>query len=203
MSSVPTIADHQQRATTKLLEQSKNRPNFNSLLNAMTAVVQSFEDLSYPVLGGRSLATAVGLQLDHLGEIVGLGRNGLDDPTYKLYLIGTIAKNNSDSTTATLLNIVQALFEAKTANIISPLTGGHDHRRAPAVIGIEVGSPTVDPSLYATAISILKDALAATVRIMFVRTYTVGSSLGLKGSVTGQGLGAGGFPTLIYSDSGA
>lgn len=174
----------------------------------MTSVVQTFEtSIAYPVLEGRQLSNAVGAQLDGLGEIVGQQRQGQSDDVYRLFLAGRIFANSSDATTPTIIQLVQTVFEAKSVQIVSQASAGFAHRHAPGVLGLEIGSPGIDRSLWQQALSVCKDSLAAAVRIAWVSIYDTEASFTLDGPVGGAGLDGqaitGGMAELIYNDLGA
>ena len=207
MPNVGRITTHRADALGRLLQQSKNRPNITGVVGAFADAVQGLEDLAYPVLSGRQLNQAVGAQLDGIGELVGQARDGQDDATYRLFLAGRIYANNSAADTETIIALVTQVFGAKSVQVISPFSAGHAHRKAPAVLGIEVGSPSIATSLYPSAIQVLRDSLAAAVRISFVSVYDVAQSFAVNGPLAGSGLDgakdAMGMATLIFSDAGA
>lgn len=206
--TVVRIDDHQAQARDRLLQQSRGKSNFTALLNSMTAVVQSFEtELAYPVLEGRQLNEAEGAQLDGIGSLVGQLRGGALDAEYRLLLQGRIFANASDSTTPTIMALVTALFGAESVQVVSELSPGFSHRQSPGVLGIEIGSPTLPRSLWQQAIAVLKDSLAAAVRLSWVSIFSATDSFALAGPVDGAGLDGQavkmGMAENIYQDLGA
>lgn len=206
-SLVGQITTHRADALSRVLTQSRDRPNLTAVLGNLGDMAQAFEDMAYPVLDGRMLDKAEGVQLDGLGQLVGQPRNGQPDATYRLFLAGRVYANSSDSSVETLLALVRQVFGASTAQIVSAFSAGYSHRRGAAVVGLEVGTPTVDPALYPSATQVLKDSLAATVRLAFVTVFDAAGSFALASDLTGSGLDGKrtplGLANLIYSDAGA
>lgn len=203
------IETHQADAVSRLLEQLRGRPNITGIINALNGPTQVLEDVAFSVCGGRMLVdgSAVGAQLDGIGSIVGLSRNGLDDPTFRLLILGTIAQNNSHADIETILRIVQIVFSATYAMTITPESFGHSQHRGAASLAIEVGSPKLDPSLYTIVLGILRRSIAATVALSYVVTADATSAFALAGADTGLGLGdindasAGGMlASLVFSN---
>ena len=203
------ITTHAADGIARLLSQYKDRPILSALLNVLCVQAQQFEDAAFPVAAGRLLVggNAIGKQLDKIGELVGLERQGLSDAQYRILLIGTIAQNNSRADNETLLNIVETVFSAASSSIISPFSPGHSHRLAPAVVGVEVGSPTIDASLYTLVIGILQKSIASNVNLSWVSTFDADNAFALAGPQSGMGLGdnqvpdsGGTLATLIYNN---
>lgn len=71
---------------------------------------QEIEDVLFDLLTERGISTAVGVQLDNIGEIVGLARAGSQSDTeYRVVLLIQIRKNLSFGEGNTLINITAAL----------------------------------------------------------------------------------------------
>ncbi|RYF03282.1 MAG: DUF2612 domain-containing protein, partial [Deltaproteobacteria bacterium] len=103
--SYTVITTHVPDAVAKLTSAYSERPKATGLVMALAQEVQAIEDAIDQANQARLLFgnKAVGAQLDALGELIGLKRNGLDDPTYLALLYGTIAENNADGTTEALI----------------------------------------------------------------------------------------------------
>lgn len=204
--SVAKILSHQADAAARTLSQSR-KPRFLALLNAMTSQVQAAENGIYPILAGRAFDVATGVQLDRIGELVGQARAGQGDNVYRLFLQARIFASATDATTPTVTRLVQTLFDAKAVQVISQMSAGFAHRRAPAVLGLEIGSPKLDRSLWQQAIALIRDSLAAAVAISFVSVFDADASFALDGPVDGQGLDGeaitGGMAELLFQDQGA
>lgn len=204
--SVARITDHSAQAANRVLSQSR-KPRFLALLNAMTSQVQVAEDALYPLQESRFFGKASGADLDGIGQLVGQSRAGQNDAVYRLFLQARIFASATDATTPTVTRIVQTLFDAKSVQVISQMSAGFARRQAPAVLGLEIGSPALDRSLWQQAIALIRDSLAAAVSISFVSVFDADASFALAGPVDGQGLGGaaitGGMAELIFQDQGA
>lgn len=92
-------------------EQFKYAPNVQALA---TALLSSMEDVlaeQNQLFNNRSLQTAVGAQLDGLGDILGLTRQGLDDDQYRALLLFQVFVNTSKGTPEDLINAVRFLSQ--------------------------------------------------------------------------------------------
>lgn len=75
------------------------------LVAAFAAPAQDVENALQQLLLQRWIDTAVGVQLDQLGEIVGQSRQGLDDDDYRRFCRARILTNRSDGRFETLIAI--------------------------------------------------------------------------------------------------
>lgn len=201
------LTTHIADAKARMLTQFVGRPIITSIISMLAGAVQDAEDLAYPVGEGRQLAHAQGVQLDRIGELVGFARGGLEDGPYRVLLLATIASNNSKADTETLLRIIESVFSAKGGQVISPFSPGHARRQAPAVLGLEVGSPAIDKGLYDLVIRLVQNSIAAGVTLSWVSTYDDAEGFALAGPNQGLGLGSNNSPdsggklaTLIYNN---
>jgi hypothetical protein len=109
----PKITTHVADATSRLLSQYSDSPRIVALVQAIVSEIQTLEEAIYGIDDGRSLfGHPVGAQLDRLGELIGVARNGLSDASYLSVLRGAIAEDNSDGTSRTVVGAAAALFEA-------------------------------------------------------------------------------------------
>lgn len=162
------IPNHVQLALGRLLTQYKNKPGIVGVITALVNQIQALENGIFPLDQGRQLKFAVGAQLDQLGTLIGIERNGVDDATYVVLLMGTIAENNSDGTSIALLNIVQTVFEASTVFIKTPNSAGIG---APAQVAFGVGDPQISPSLYSLIQQIIVNSLGAAIRLNYLSSF--------------------------------
>lgn len=68
------IANHVERGLERILEQFKNKEKIKGLISAFIKPLQGAEDTLKDMVTNRSLENAEGVQLDLIGEIVGLER---------------------------------------------------------------------------------------------------------------------------------
>lgn len=183
--------DHQAEAETRYLAQYAQQPNWLSLVAALMPQIQGIEDALAQLPAARRLATATGENLDEVGGLIGLGRNGLDDTSYRLLLVGEIIEQHSDGTIGALESAATALFEAKSVQVRSAAMG-----EQPCSVYLEIGSPALDPTLFPLVISIFRKALAAAVTLRDVETYADADEFRLAGGGPGKGLGSATDPSV-------
>lgn len=160
----PLINNHVQQALARLLQQYKQRPLLAALITSLVVQIQDLENAIFALDAGRQLwngtnTPAVGMQLDEIGTIVGISRNGLDDATYLLFIFGKIAENFSDTTTSTILNVIGYVFQAQQV-IVQDIY--------PAGISVQVIGTPISPSLYLTAANLVQQSLGAGINLVFV-----------------------------------
>jgi len=102
---------HDTEALARLIEQFKELPNIAALINAYTEQTQDDEDVFWDLLLERALSTAIGAQLDGLGEIVGEERLGRSDDDYRLAITARIKRNVMSGTGDEILEILALLTD--------------------------------------------------------------------------------------------
>ena len=88
--------DHAATAAEVLLWQYWPADRVNAVLEVFMDDLQSIEDLQFQVLSETGIFTAIGTQLDTIGDIVLQDRQGLLDPAYRVFLLGRIYVNRAD-----------------------------------------------------------------------------------------------------------
>lgn len=147
---------------------------------------------------------AVGAQLDGIGQIVGIERNGLSDAEYLIFIIGTIAKNNSDTTIDTINTIAALLFQVDELSHFEFF---------PAEVDLQIPSTTpLQPSLFLTVANIIHSSLGAGIGLGFISLYDPDNFFAFTsvgGPPIGGGFGSlsnpadgGGFAGNIYNNPG-
>lgn len=105
-----------------LIEQFKRKPRMQSALRGWLQQAQEIECvLVEQLLAERSLDTAVGAQLDGLGQIVGEPRFGRTDERYRTQLRGVIAANRSNGLREEVLNVMRLVLTAPDGTPPGPL----------------------------------------------------------------------------------
>lgn len=105
------MGDYIKELRNDLLEQFRGKENIDALIRALGRQLQDVFDFYEQLRKDRGVKTAVGKQLDGVGDIAVLSRmeagklagnpipfDILDDETYRQYLIFKILKNNCDCT---------------------------------------------------------------------------------------------------------
>lgn len=113
---VDQITDHDDRMKELLIQQFKEQPNFQKMIDALAVGIQELEDVSNDMLEDRSINTAIGVQLDFLGELVGEDRLGRTDDDYRSAIRVRISINTSKGTPEDLISIFAALTNAGTVD---------------------------------------------------------------------------------------
>lgn len=158
------VTTHVTDGLARVMAQYKNSPQLTALVTALLGQVQKMEDAFFAMDDGRFLWNgttnpAIGAQLDLIGKIAGIQRNGMDDPTYLIFIVATIAQNNSDGSIPTILAICQGLFNPTRVAL---------NEGFPAEVRIEVYGPTVTTSLYALICTIVQASLGAGVELSMI-----------------------------------
>lgn len=93
------IPDHIARAKDRLIEQYKEKPKIEGLLEAIVKPLQELEDLFLALGTERWIDSAIGAQLDVVGKIVGAQREvGQNDEDYRLAIKAQIIMNLNQGT---------------------------------------------------------------------------------------------------------
>ena len=126
-------------------------------ITALYEQIQELEDSIYNLDSGRQLwngveSPSMGQQLDNIGTIVGISRNGLSDAQYLLFIFGKIAENFSDSTLDSITSVVGYLFQADQI-IVQELP--------PAGLLVEAFGSNIPDSLFSFAKNLVKAAMGA------------------------------------------
>jgi hypothetical protein len=193
------IDTHTADALFRLMQQYKDKPRLAALIAAFVDPAQDLESAIYALDAGRQLYSSVGKQLDNLGEIIGITRGGLSDAQYLIFLLGTIAKNNSDTTIDTMITLVQLLFSAQVVQL---------KEMYPAAVAFGVGGTTLDPALYPLVEQIIIDTLGAGISLVDLAVYDgLGAFAFAGGAQTDGGFGdvndsavGGTFASLIFNN---
>lgn len=156
---VTEITTHVEDALARFLQQYQGKVLIQGMTGAIVQQIQDLENGIYPIDAGRQIFNAVGTQLDNLGTIVGISRNGLSDAEYLLFIYGKIAENFSDTTITSILNIIQSLFRAQSLIF---------QEVYPAGVSVQVLGTPLDPSLYPVAITLVKESLGAGISLIFI-----------------------------------
>lgn len=133
--------------------------NIEKLLACLIAPCQDLEDALQQLRLERFVDTAVGDQLDVIGNIVGQLRWGLDDATYRRYIRARAATHNSDGTIEDLLTVCDLVVYDVLATYVLTQEGV-------ATARLTVTGVVLTDAFAAILFSFLKDARSAGVRIV-------------------------------------
>lgn len=149
MTDLVQESDHVGVALAKLLHQFKNSQKINELFGAILAPIQTSEDDLFALYEDRWPASAVGAQLDNLGEIVGQPRNGLEDDEYRLWIQARILVNRADGVGDDFLKLLELIAPEATADITD---------QYPAAVLLETFGLEQDPETIFDLLSLVKPA---------------------------------------------
>ena len=110
------VQDSQQALETSglLITQFKTQPNMVALAQIFGAKIQEIEDALFQLFNLRGVNTAFGAELDVLGAIVGVIREGLSDTDYATAIRAEILLNISSGTIQQLLALMYATYPSAT-----------------------------------------------------------------------------------------
>lgn len=109
--------DRLSTATDLLIDVFQSKANFIKLLSSYVAETQEIERMLMDMLDSFYVGTAEGDQLDAIGEIVGVDRQGLTDDLYRLRIRARILLNTSSGTVNQILKILQLMITDTDATI--------------------------------------------------------------------------------------
>ncbi len=162
------ITNYCERAQERLIEQFETKPNIIAYLCALIESLQDLEFVFGDLLTLRTLENAAGVQLDGLGDIVGIDRQGLTDNAYRTAIRFQIGINFSNGEPETLIALTRFITEGTVVNYtelyparVSLLTDGSTisaatipiiEQSAPAGVKIELTSTfgSLVPFAFAT-----------------------------------------------------
>lgn len=93
------ISDHVVRAKNRLIEQYKGKTKVEGVVEALVQPLQDIEDVLLQLKTERWIDSAIGIQLDKIGEIVGIEREyEQGDEDYRLLIKAKIIMNLNQGT---------------------------------------------------------------------------------------------------------
>lgn len=158
------ITDYVQRTLDLRIQQFKEKPRIAAIITALASQIQEIEAAAFQLLTQRSLFTAVGVQLDQIGNILGLARLGLSDNDYRAQLGGQILINTAQGDTERIIEIVRILTG-------SSFVAFHDLTPGNGEVGFD-GTITQTEAIFKAKID---SAASAGVRLILVEG-TLGNS---------------------------
>ena len=144
MSLPAYIFDHVDRAIDMIVTRLK-KPRITGFIITAAYEIEQLEDTLWQMIAERLLATAVGVNLDQYGKLVGEPRNGLTDGDYRAFIEARILSNLSNGEVNRLTQILSVIGRSIGPVIYHPLY--------PA--GMWFSYPTSSPSDATTAARIV------------------------------------------------
>lgn len=139
-----TSIDQVQLGKDRLVTQWADKTTVQGLLKSYTENVQTVEDVYGQLLNERSVFTAIGVQLDVIGTIVGEVRNGKTDEPYRQAILNRIAINRANGTPENIMTLLKTItgsttatiFEHYPANVHAHISGSPSNATADTLVGI-------------------------------------------------------------------
>lgn len=98
--------------TDLLIQQYKEKTKFKAILNAVANRCNDIETAIFELINEFNIENGSGIQLDIIGNILGLARNGRNDEAYKTLLKIKAEINFSSGTPETIIKTAQKLYNA-------------------------------------------------------------------------------------------
>ncbi len=156
---VDEITDHTGDAFKRLLQQYKNKPNLKAIIKIYADRMQELETVFISLYLARSVNDAVGVQLDQVGEIVGIKRPGSligDDEPYRTLIFVKIGQNVSQGEAERIISVAKLLTGSEYVHLLDILNGNVE-----LTITVDLGSQENVDATYRS----LEIVLAAGVRV--------------------------------------
>ncbi len=147
---VQGVTVHQNKAPFHTIERW-HKENFAALQASYTPEIQEAENALWDVWISRFIDYAQGEQLNMLGRLVGEGRNGRNDPNYRVRIRARIAINESFGRPKDIVKILQ-LVDPAVAEIVE---------FGPAAFRVDFQAPLSGVATHAEIASIVSEARAA------------------------------------------
>ena len=106
---ITVIPNHVAQALARLREQYQSKPNIEALIQSWTNQIQELEEITSDMSTNRTVNSAVGIQLDRLGELLNRPREGRTDEQYRIVLLAKISQNISRGTPEDVINVFKVL----------------------------------------------------------------------------------------------
>lgn len=151
------LEDHCVEALRRLITRYKGKPRLSDFLCTLADPLTELEAAAFDVWRGRQLGTAVGVQLDGLGDIVGEPRKDRSDADFEVFIRVKVLVNRSDGTVEDLAGIIRQAFGDDVEASVRPYY--------PASLVVSIPNMTVDPEDF---VLYLRAAKAGGVRLDFV-----------------------------------
>lgn len=156
-NTVVEILTHRADALKRRLEQYKNLPNLQNILEIHADRYQELETVFFSLYLARSIFDATGQQLDEVGEIVVLSRPaGANDDVYRAKLFVKIGQNVSNGEPERIIDVAKILTSSAWVHLIDLGSGS---------ISLTVSKDFIDQAAINAAYRDLEMVLAGGVRL--------------------------------------
>ena len=174
---VQKIDTHINDALSRVIEQYKCSEVMTSIITSLVEQIQIAEDSSFSLFNRLDILNSSGSNLDKIGEIVGLPRNGASDERYRLLLISKIGQNTSNGEPSKVISIYKLL--SNSGNV-------HLQELYPAAISL-TGDGDFNNSSPQEVYDVIQSIVAAGVRVDALISYDPECFFVFEGDPEGQG----------------
>lgn len=124
----PTLKNSVKVGLDRLTEQFEEKENIVGTVKSFLEETQKVEDLAFEVNTAYDKDTAIGVQLDTIGKLVGVKREGASDEAYRSRINNQIDANTADGTINSVIQTIKnSLKESVTyPNTINLMPSSHD-----------------------------------------------------------------------------
>lgn len=183
MSCVIPIPDHVQQALNRLVEQYREKANIEDLLRALNEGWQPMEDTNEDLCDLRGIDMAFGYQLDRLGAMFDVPRDGLNDDDYRLLIKAKILVTIAEGDPETMILVYKFLVGGSLV-VYQDLP--------PAGVGMAVNAD-ITPGKETDIYRFVQSVAPAGVRVDFLACFDPDESFAFEGPGGAPSLGALGF----------
>ena len=135
-------------AKNRLLSQFKDSPNINAVVELEANRFKTLDDAYYDLAVGRLLENAEGVNLDNIGNSLGIPRNGLSDFSYRQTILFKTISNRLTPDRDSLHNFITTLSGG-----YPELTTFHTSTNANNTVGFTSCYKYVDVTFYPNCVS--------------------------------------------------
>lgn len=145
------VVDHEAEGNDKLLSQYKSSPIFDVTLDTFTAKINELEAEFTKFKTELNIDTALGANLDLIGDILKSPVRPIDDEDFRKVLYALVVAYNSEGRASDILNLISKITQSDDINIID---------YGLASFGVQVFNPVLplDSDFITSAVNIAKSA---------------------------------------------
>lgn len=111
--NIVQIVTHQRDGLKRLLSQYKGRPNIEGILKTYLRQIQAIEDVLFTFFDILDPETAVGAQLDLIGNLIDEDRLGQSDDFYRIRIQTRIFILRNNGTIPVVIKVYKAMMQAQ------------------------------------------------------------------------------------------
>lgn len=153
------ISDHVEQALNRTVQQFRDKEKIEDLLSAIAGPSQALEDALWQLFTERDVDTAVGVQLQAIGSLVGQPYEGQDDDDYRRLVRARISVNKSMGAVRDIVIVARLVVDDEDADLVVQRSGT-------AAVVVEVDGVAVSDDLATNLNSFLQATKAAGVRLI-------------------------------------